>query len=454
MPPPDISPDETSPLLHPPELLIPATQNVLEISTAPSNPQTSQSFRIGSAMCSFAVNGLFQSSIGVMLPPLSEQYSLTDIHVSLIFLVGPAGYLLAAYCNGFIHSRYGQRGVAFLGPLLHMVSAILIAIHPPFPVVLVAFGMTGVGIGFLDGPWCAWAGAMEKASMVSGLLHGSFSLGAAAGPFIASVVMHAAHKPWYTWYYIMAVVSLLELFVLLTAFRYEDAARYRALHADDETYKMADWKAIFKHPATWVCAAYYLAYVGNETAISGWLVSYIARSRHATLYIASLSSSEFWAGMAVGRLALGFFTDRFGVRQATTFYFVCAILVEVLFTATKSSVASVVFATLMGFFMGPLFPSGIVVLTRLLPNDLHIAAVSFVASIGQVGGALLPFGIGALVDSMSIDVFPYAIIVFSTLSLAIWIVYARLRPKPAIEGSQEHDTGIDSLLGPATEESQ
>jgi fucose permease len=77
--------------------------------------------------------------------------------------------------------------------------------------------------------------------------------------------------------------------------------------------------------------------------------------------------------------------------------------------------------------MGPLFPSGVVVLTRLLPGELHIAAVSFVASLGQVGAAFLPFAIGAVVQSLGIGVFRYAILVETVLALEVWILFSKLR---------------------------
>jgi fucose permease len=77
--------------------------------------------------------------------------------------------------------------------------------------------------------------------------------------------------------------------------------------------------------------------------------------------------------------------------------------------------------------MGPLFPSAVVVLTRLLPGELHIAAVSFVASLGQIGAAFLPFAIGAVVQSLGIGVFRYAILVETVLALEVWVLFAKLR---------------------------
>jgi fucose permease len=131
--------------------------------------------------------------------------------------------------------------------------------------------------------------------------------------------------------------------------------------------------------------------------------------------------------MAIGRLVLGFGTDRIGVRRATVLYFVCAIGLEILFAIWTSPIVSVVVMALLGFVMGPLFPSAVVVLTRLLPRELHIAAVSFVASLGQIGGAFLPFAIGAVVQSLGIGVFRFAILVQTMSALVLWLLFARVR---------------------------
>lgn len=193
-------------------------------------------------------------------------------------------------------------------------------------------------------------------------------------------------------------------------------------------------------PATWWCATYFLADVGVETAISGWVVSFMLRSRAANPYLAGLSSSGFWTGMAVGRLVLGPLTDRMGVRNATVLYFAMAIFVEVLFAMLPSPFIAVALMVVLGFLMGPLFPSGVIVLTQLLPKELHVAAVSFVASLGQVGGALLPFGIGAVIERLGIGVFRFAILVQSVLAMILWIAFAKLRPAAAtIERTLAHE---------------
>jgi fucose permease len=164
-----------------------------------SKPDMSLSFKIGAAMVSFSTLGLFNSSIGAILPLISHHYNLTDLYVSLLFLAGPLGYIVAAQFSDTIHYRFGQRGIAFIGPVLQIVATALIALCPRFGWVLVAFAVQGLGTGLLDGSWCAWAGSMEKANTISGMLHGSYSVGGAAGPFLVTL-MTARGWPWYLWY--------------------------------------------------------------------------------------------------------------------------------------------------------------------------------------------------------------------------------------------------------------
>ncbi|KEF63150.1 uncharacterized protein A1O9_01126 [Exophiala aquamarina CBS 119918] len=164
--------------------------------------RTRVQFRIAAAMYSFLVLGILTSTIGVMIPRLEAEYQLSDIKVSLIFLVNPIGYLTAASLNSKIHLNFGQRGIALIGPIAHLMFTLTASFHPNFHVLLAAFAVAGFGLGLLDGSWCAWAGAMENANTVSGFLHGSYSLGASLGPFLAGTLLSQGHA-WYYWYSVL-----------------------------------------------------------------------------------------------------------------------------------------------------------------------------------------------------------------------------------------------------------
>lgn len=191
---------ETAPLLSP-------SSNNDGSLNADNNTNTDLKLKLASAAYSWFTLGLFVASIGVLLPHYEAYYNLDDIQVSLIFLVVPLGYVTAAQMNDLVHRRFGQRGVATLGPIFQLIATVIMSLHPPFPLLLIGHVVLAFGAGQLDGSFCSWAAGMPNANTVSGLLHGSFSLGAAIGPILAGSLISAGHRPWYTWYYVLVRLS-------------------------------------------------------------------------------------------------------------------------------------------------------------------------------------------------------------------------------------------------------
>lgn len=397
--------------------------------------------KVAATLLSFVVLGLIVSTPGVILPRLENHYQLDDAKASLIFLVAPLGYLVGAWLNDRIHRRLGQRGIAAIAPVFQAVFAVLAAtVHDPrkggFAVFLVATAVGNVGNGLIDGSWCAWAGGLggERTNTVQGLLHGSFSIGAGLGPFLAETMFSLGKTPWWMWYYVLLGAVFLQAVALCLAFRFQDADRYQAdlersraggVYGGEARRPTAPMhsRTMFRYAATWVCAAYFLVYVGTESAISGWVITFMLRVRHASPYLASFSSSGFWVGMAAGRLVLGLVTDKLGVRRATAAYLTVAILSQALLATIDVAAVSIALVAVVGFFLGPLFPSGVVLLAQLLPRPLLVGAVSFVATVGQIGAAVSPFVLGSLAQALGIYVFQVFILAMLAVTLLVWVLF-------------------------------
>ncbi|ROV94146.1 hypothetical protein VPNG_09343 [Cytospora leucostoma] len=421
-----------------------------------SQRSTSITSKVLATLLSFLVLGFTVSTPGVILPLLEEHYSLNDVQASLIFLVSPVGYLAGASLNVPIHRRFGQRGIAVIAPICQVIfTSLASGFHDParggFEVFLVATVIGNLGSGLLDGSWCAWAGGLgRRRNTVQGLLHGSFSVGAGLGPFLAGTMFSVWKSPWWHWFYVLLGSAVLQGLVLCWVFRFENGRRYRetldpelfrprALDMASEAQPSARPKGAIKHAVTWICAAYFLTYVGTESAISGWIVTFMRRARDASTYLSSLSSSGFWIGMAAGRFLLGHVTDKLGVRTATAIYLIIAFVSQVVLAAVNHAIVSVIAVTMVGFFLGPLFPSGIVMITRLLPKELHVGAVSFVASVGQLGAAAGPFAMGSMVQFLGIRVFQVFILAMLAVTLLIWLLFPRL-PGDGREGEGQGST--------------
>lgn len=102
-----------------------------------------------------------------------------------------------------------------------------------------------------------------------------------------------------------------------------------------------------------------------DTALASftdWIVVFLIRTRHVDAATAASASSIFWLGMALGRYVLGAVSERIGMRMAISGYIIAAIGAQLLLISLDQLSGFLVMLGVCGFFLAPLFPSGIVVL--------------------------------------------------------------------------------------------
>jgi fucose permease len=106
-------------------------------------------YRLPAIFFAFTIMGMNDATYGAIIPYLEDYYGLSYTVISLVFLSPFVGYNLSAILNNAMHMRFGRRGIAFMGPLCHVIAYIIIVLHPPFPVLVVSFIFAGFGNGIL-----------------------------------------------------------------------------------------------------------------------------------------------------------------------------------------------------------------------------------------------------------------------------------------------------------------
>ena len=128
--------------------------------------------------------------------------------------------------------------------------------------------------------------------------------------------------------------------------------------------------------------------ISFAVSTGGYIVLFMTQVRHGAPFPSGLTATGYWLGITVGRITLGFVTPKIGERLAVILYIFCAIGVELLFWLVPQFIVSAVAIALVGFFLGPLFPSVIVIVTRILPKELHVASIAFSTTLGGSGAAV------------------------------------------------------------------
>ncbi|KAK8086142.1 Bypass of stop codon protein 6 [Apiospora phragmitis] len=391
---------------------------------------------------SFVIMGMSDACLGPLLPYIEEYYNISYTLVSLLFLSSFVGYLVAALSNNLIHHYLGQRGVALIAPSARILGYVLLSLHLPFPALPPPMLLPGFGSGLEDSAWNAWIGNMASANELLGFLHGSYGLGATIGPLVSTALVVKAGLPWYAYFYLMIGMASLELVLTSTVFWGATADSYRATRGTG-TGTRTTTRTVMREPITWLLSVFLLGYVGAENALGGWIVTFMLDVRHAEAFNAGLTVTFFWLGLAVGRVTLGFATGRIGEKRAIAAYLVLALALQLLYWQVPSFVASAVFVSLEGFFLGPLFPGAIVAATKLLPVDYHISAIGFAAAFGGGGAAVVPFVVGAIASSQGVWVLQPIILAVLAFLLLAWLAL----PGGLRRGGLEHARETHEKIG-------
>lgn len=173
------------------------------------------------------------------------------------------GYTIATIIVSKVSMSLGQRGIAIIGSLCHLISFIVMAVHPPhFAVYLVFYIFVGLGNGLLDAAWNAWIGDMANANALMGLLHAFYGLGAAVSPTIATEMIGAG-LGWWNFYWTLVGAAALEL-ACASLFWAEDAQQFRIKNPKSSSSGKSRTSEAISNKVTWMIALFLFVYMGVE----------------------------------------------------------------------------------------------------------------------------------------------------------------------------------------------
>ena len=164
---------------------------------------------------------------------------------------------------------------------------------------------------------------------------------------------------------------------------------------------------------------------------TGWVVEFLIRVRGGKPSQVGYVASGFWGGLTAGRVLLADITFRLGERRMIFLYLFAAFAAQLVFWFVPNIVANAVMISLLGFFIGPFFPTGISVATKLLPRELHVAAVGFMATTGQAGSAAFPFLTGAVAAKVGVQVLQPILASLLAAMAILWAMVPRVARRSA-----------------------
>jgi fucose permease len=407
------------------------------------------------AYATFVLIGIAAGGEGVLLPAQMGSYGVDRATIGIIFFTGSIGFVLAGFHNGSLIHRFGLRVALAVGGGAYVLAGLYLATRPPFVAFVLVQVVLGYASGVLESVLNTYLASLPDARALLNQLHAFFGVGALLGPVVASWIVGFAS--WTVVYLVLAAAYLPLVIGFLVSYPRqqttgslapppgpppplpepavplsEPAAALAELPAPRQGGGLLG--AVLRERGVLLGAAFLAVYVGLEIGMGNWGFSYLVEARGLSRSLAGYSVSGYWLGLTAGRFLISRITARIGATTATMMY---ACLIGVVAATTLAWLSPVAILTsvalmLLGFFLGPIFPTTMAIVPQLTEERLAPAAIGVLNAGSTVGGSALPWLVGAISQATGIwTLLPFTL-ALGALQFAGWRPLARRISPPHI----------------------
>jgi len=379
------------------------------------------------AYAAFVLIGVGSGGSGVLLAAQLSDYGVDRATIGITFFTGSAGFVLASLSSGALIHRFGVRIALAIGGGSCVLASSYLATHPPFVAFVTVQLAIGYSGGVLESALNTYLAALPDATRLLNQLHAFFGVGALIGPVLAAWIVGFAS--WTVVYLVLAVAWVPLVAGVLVAYpRMHQAGPADAADAP-ETPRPASGpvrrgmlSTALRDRGVVFGAAMLAVYVGLEISMGNWGFSYLVQARALPRSLAGYAISGYWLGLTLGRFLISPLTVRIGVTTGGMMYACLAGVAAAASMVWLSPAATLASAALvlLGFFLGPIFPTTMAIAPRLTQARLVPTAIGVLNAASVVGGSGLPWLAGALAQSAGIGILMPFAVTLALLQFVVW----------------------------------
>ncbi|OQE24486.1 hypothetical protein PENSTE_c007G04641 [Penicillium steckii] len=408
------------------------------IDRPPSNASQDQPIKwlypkIISAGVSFFVAGVNDGSLGSLIPYIIRDYNVSTNMVSIVYGTTFAGWLIAALSNSSMCQRLDLGLILCIGAVLQIIAHVLRAWLPPFPLYAVTFFLTSLGQAYNDTHANTFVSALRgTAHRWLGFIHAMYMAGCLVGPFVATGVASAnAESKWNLFYIFPLGLGVVNLAFIGLSFhdsvkllprRDSGSSDQSQDHASTRKTALGEIKATLATPGVWLLSLFFFFFLGATITAGGWMVEYLVNVRNGDVKNMGYVPAGFFGGAFLGRLILAEPTHRLGERRMIFIYAVLCVGLQLVFWLVPNIITEAVAVSLLGFFSGPFFATGISVGSKIFVPEIRSSAIAFVFVLGQIGGSVFPAITGIMAAQVGVKVLQPMLVGLLSAAGISWLI--------------------------------
>ncbi len=343
----------------------------------------------------FFAAGMASAAIGPLIPDLARQTRASEIAVGGMLSALFAGALASQIACGALLRPGGERRVMLAGMVACLIGAAAIATSSSLVTLLAATALLGLGFGGVTvaGNVLAAAAAASDGAGPLNLVNAMFGLGAILSPALVGLC-HVLSGSGVAAFW--AIPCAMALGMALLLFWAPAPARG---YAPPPAATTGGAKGLARSPLMWILCGFAFAYVSVENGISGWLPTILDRGTGLPAAVGALAASWFWLLMTLARFGAAWASRRTSpllILRGCVGLCIAGIGLLIAAALFRSQILGFAAAALLGSSLGPILPTTLALVLVAFPAHSG-TATGLIFAIGSVGGAIVPWAIGALI---------------------------------------------------------
>lgn len=380
------------------------------------------------AFSGFVVLGLPTGMLGIAWPSMRATLDAPLAGLGVLLAAMTITQFGASGISGSVRERFGTITLLLVPTVLAAGGLALFAIAVTWPAMIAAAAILGAGLGLLDAAVNMEA-ALKRGVRFMGALHASWALGATLGPVLIGAVLVATGS-WRLGYAVAALA-----FVALAVATYV-AREDLGSAPENEDAPLASASA---RRTIVTGMALLFVYVGIELGAGQWSFTRLTADGALTDTVAGLAVFLYWSALAAGRIALAVFGDRAGAGRLFDLSVGGALVSALAFWLLPPQVAALIALPAIGASLSVFVPLLLYLTPRRVGRAAAPRAIGYQVAAGMIGGAVLPAGIGVVMQSSGVATLGLCL---SALAVALGGLHLAIRRT----GQNGHLRGI----GPAS----
>lgn len=378
---------------------------------------------IGGLVCYALIYTIFAATINQISPICHD----SDTLIGWLFRVMMAVFVVCVLLGGYYSDRIGKLPVLLVGCLLMGVGTLGFGRINAYPMAVIMSLVMGAGGGFTEAiavGIIADVTSPHKRTSIMNYAQVFFAVGAVVGPLFVTWLI-AVDVGYWRWAFIVTALTC------IAAAGVVGIAMSKREERPVGASETVNWKPLLRDRGVLLLSLGVLFYVSAESGQASWLARYFKDDIGSLAPVAAATVAVFWGGIGLGRYftvwTARYLSDYAIIVVAHAFALIC----QVALLVTRSEAVGLVAAGLLGFALGPSWPTIVSRASALHPRQSG-TVLAVVVSAGAIGAAIFPPAIGQAADHIGMR---NALWVCAVLIVANLIIFVPLLHKHRAQSS-------------------